>query len=206
MKKCMLLPGLLAGSLLLSGCLTTNAKITPDDTAKYQSPRAFMEDQLDQRILPIDKKAVLSDGTIVYTAYFNEVNARYLRKPEEDAQGYCETKKGKWHFLHPIDFSNNTLVTSRNNGLAYLESKKDSGADPEAVRQAQAMTIQQYQIDRQVLAIPQVNRAAKNGYLGEFACESPLGNWQITIRPMHLENTKSTGDHALTVYVSVNEQ
>lgn len=198
-------------ALLTSACITTNQKVTSSDVEKYQSPKAFLEDQLAQGTFGFTKKHLLEDGTIVYRASFTGMNTRYLRKPAEDAKGYCVVKQGKWSVTRTLGLrigaSGDALA--RNLGeIERLGAQQGSSADvvvaakQNLIRQSQA----QYQNSGMSGAQRMIDAAEQNGHLGIFKCESTQGSWDVTIRPVSAKladprNQLTT--HSLIVHVSV---
>lgn len=199
--------------VLVSGCITNNPKVTVDDTAKYQNPQAFMEDRLAQGVFGFSKTKLLDDGTIVYDASFTDMNTRYLRKPSEDAKGYCLAKNGQWKHVSAMGYQAGSPGKVLSRDLTEIERLgARQGSSQEAIQAAKEKTIRrvqnQYNHSGMSGAQKLINKAENNGYLGEFTCMSDTETWNITIRPMDLKladprNQLTT--HKLTIHVSVNE-
>ena len=198
-------------ALLTSACVTTNPKVTASDVEKYQSPQAFLEDQLAQGAFGFTKKHLLEDSTIVYRASFTGMNTRYLRKPAEDAKGYCVAKQGKWSVVRTLGLRIGSSGEALARNLSEVErlgaqlgSSEDVvvAAKQNVIRQSQ----RQYQHSGMAGAQQMVDSAERSGHLGIFRCASSQGSWDVTIRPVSAalaDPRNQLTTHTLIVHVSV---
>ncbi len=100
------LGALMVITILVAGCAIP--EISSKDAAAYQGGiKAYIEDRFLKkhrfRSWP-EEDGLRSDGTIVYTGYFNNVNYSYLLRPREELQKYCVGKGGKFSYRHSDDY------------------------------------------------------------------------------------------------------
>src|SRR3990167_6781691 len=205
-------------SLLLMGCETVLNK--EQISKKY--PHATLSDFITERyidnihkfivsagekIAPHAEKTladysnqILSDGkSIIYPAYFNEMNDKLLYKPRKELEAFCELNQGRFVIdRHYKGFINGLY---ENPTIDYFESLNSNLPKTISITGLLGETIK-YDVDKKEVAkfaamgtieanerliSKQYRIAANNGAFGLFSCKSNINDrflWKIIIKPI----------------------
>jgi hypothetical protein len=201
---------LLLTVLSLAGCLTTNAKITTEEAQHYQNPHDFLVDKLTKGMFGgLDKNKLTRDGTIIYVAYYTKTNQKYLRKPGEDAKGYCLATGGQWKTvaMKTKDIGYWQQVANEQAAIRVAAAQhgvSGSAVERKALRDNYARHSWYYENSDLKIAQQILNSAARHGLLGIFDCLNGEQSWRVVINPTKFQAADPSNQlttHKITLLV-----
>ena len=165
-KNCLNLLQTLLIFVLLTGCssISNNKPITNDIAGSYVDLDAFVKARLGtSKSFSGYKSSINEDGSITYTAHFNNTNYKSLRKPKEDIQGFCSAKRGEYKVISSASTErqlNSYEAGVTNRAEAYLYVLMNAGSHK-----------------------PLLSKLSDEGYFGVSTCEMDESKWEVSIIP-----------------------
>ena len=203
-----LLSAICIAALGVSGCgIATNEKISRPISEKYSNISEFLTHRLsDYHYFSGWKSQVRGDGVIVFSGYFNGANTASIRKPREDAEGYCTQRGGNWVQLVKTSLETYRGEQPPGDPIATYNYAKSRGASEEVARAATASTISRMQAFYRHSPVAQdrrlIDRMAMDGYFGLYMCSVDKEKWTVSLIPTNYTPGKKGVAPSLDIEVS----
>ena len=163
-KNCLNLLQTLLIFVLLTGCssISNNKPITNDIAGSYVDLDAFVKARLGtSKSFSGYKSSINEDGSITYTAHFNQTNYKSLRKPKEDIQGFCTINGGEYKMISKVRTERQRTPYEEgvsNKAEAYIYVLMNAGSN-----------------------LPFLSKVSDEGYFGVSTCEIDESKFAHTI-------------------------